>query len=313
MTKDLSVVLHELQVDKILRENGLDFTIEKRRLVDVTDHNRFDMNSEPEETPYYGLKNMKTNKYIYSCSEGYHVSQTRDLVDLTLKGCKGFGELRVTKGGSLNGGKKTFLQLGIDGIGRVGNDSLSRYLTVLDSNDGSSAVSIGVGNITASCANQFNKFYKVSMNKILHSSTMEEKLKELPSIISMALSEELKLIEMLNEFESTVISRDLAHRMVDYIVGIDKTMNKAELNKQSSKKVNTMNSVYSHIAKETEQKGMNLWGLHSGITSFTTHDKSVMRRTNGRVESLLIGSGYTDNQKSFAFCTNVLNGTMVLN
>ena len=62
-----------------------------------------------------------------------------------------------------------------------------------------------------------------------------------------------------------------------------------------------MNKMYNHIEKETNTKGLNLWGLHSGITSFTTHELSVPKRENGRSESLMIGSGYKIAKKSLDF------------
>jgi hypothetical protein len=297
---NLQLIQRQVQRDSILKKYGLDFEIQKRPLKDN------DSIEGPIKTPYYGLKNMKTGKYLYSCKAGYQVSQTKDLVDLTLEGIKGFGDMNISQAGSLNGGKKTFLQLGIDGYSSVGNDKITKFVTILDSNDGSSGISFGIGDITASCNNQFFKFYKESAFKIMHSSSMEEKLEQLPMVIQMALEESMRTIELYNEFESTVITKDLAHRMVDNILGIDKTLSKEELKEFSSRKINTMNSIYKHINKEINSKGLNLWGLHSGITSFTTHDKSVSKRENGRVESLLVGSGYKDNHKSLEFCKSML-------
>lgn len=306
---DLVKVQRELQVQKILKENGLDFIIEKRSLVDQTDviMNPNDDSLIPTKTPYYALKNMTTNKYLYNCTSGYQVSQTKDLVDLVLQGTRNFGNVSVEKGGAINGGKKTFLQLKIDGHSTVGNDTLTKYITILDSNDGSAGISFGIGDVTVSCMNQFFKFYKEGFTKIMHSSSMEQKLEKIPEIITMIMNESFKRIELYQEFESTFITKDLAHRMVETIVGIDRRLSKEELKEFSSRKINTMNSLYKHIDKEINTKGLNLWGLHSGVTSFTTHKKSVPKRKNGRIESLMIGSGYKDNQNSIKFCIDALN------
>jgi len=303
-------VQRDLQAQKILKENGLDFTIEKRKLVDQTDvlTNPFDKTLKPTSTPYYALKNMKTNKYIYNCTGSYHVSQTKDLLDLVLKGINEIGQVSVQKGGSINGGKRTFLQLKIAGQSKVGNDDISKYLTVLDSNDGSSAISFGIGDLTASCMNQFFQFYKEAETKIYHSQSMEEKLLDVPNIIYMQMQESFKMIELYNEFQSTSITKDLSHQMVNQLIGIDRTFSKNELEKLeiSSRKINTMGKIYSHIDKEINNKGLNLWGLHSGITSYNTHARSVPRRTNGRLESLIMGSAYKDNHKSLEFCKSML-------
>ena len=73
------------------------------------------------------------------------------------------------------------------------------------------------------------------------------------------------------------------------------------LSDKSTRAINTMDKLYSHIEKEMAQKGQNVWGLHSGITSFTTHEMSTPKRDNGRIESTLIGNAYNMNQKSLKF------------
>jgi hypothetical protein len=75
----------------------------------------------------------------------------------------------------------------------------------------------------------------------------------------------------------------------------------AVLSDKSTRAINTMDKLYSHIEKEMAQKGQNVWGLHSGITSFTTHEMSTPKRDNGRIESTLIGNAYNMNQKSLKF------------
>ena len=299
---DLSKIKRDLEVSKILDTYGLNFTIEKRPLIDYNEES----NQNFIKTPYYGLKNTTTGKYLYSCTKGYHVSQTKDLVDLILQGIKGFGNMSVSKAGALNGGKKVFIQLAIDGKSKVGNSEITKYVTILDSNDGSSGISFGIGDYDASCMNQFFKFYKQSAYKIMHSRSMEEKLEQLPIVIQMAMEESFKLIELYNEFESTVITKDLAYRMVEVVTGSDLLMDAEELKELSSRKINSMKSLKRHIDKEINGKGLNLWGLHSGVTSWTTHDRSASRRHNGRVESLLVGSGYKDNHKSLEFCKSML-------
>jgi hypothetical protein len=55
------------------------------------------------------------------------------------------------------------------------------------------------------------------------------------------------------------------------------------------------------IRVEMAQKGQNAWGLHSGVTRWTTHEKSAPRRENGRMESMMVGTNYRTNQKSLEF------------
>ena len=283
------------RVNEILAENGLDFTIEKTPLISVNGG----------ETNYFGLFNTKTNECVNVVKDGYVVSQNDEIVELVLRGMESFGsDLQVTKAGSLNGGRKVFMQLAIEGDGIVARDRIKRYVTIIDSNDGSTSLSIGIGDLTMSCSNQFAKFYKQGEAKFRHSSSLVQKLKTIPTLIELALGQSLRQMELYNQFASNEISRDLAHKMVKHVLGFDREFTSMdELSSKSTRSVNVMDKLYNHIDREIEDKGLNLWGLHSGITSFTTHEISVPKRDNARVESVLNGSAYKMNQLALNFCT----------
>ena len=289
------------RVNEILVNNGLDFSIEKAPL--------FALNSQGVQvpSPYFGLINSKTNEVINTVKEGYTVSQNADVVELVLRGSESFGELSVQKGGSLFGGRKVFIQLAIEGDGIVGNDRIKRYVTVLDSNDGSTSLSIGIGDLTMSCSNQFAKFYKLGEAKFRHSASLVEKLKTIPQLIELALGESLKQIQLYNQLANHSVSKDLTDQIVKYVLGFDRQFTAMDvLAEKSSRSINTMDKLYNHIEREIADKGRNLWGLHSGITSYTTHEISVPKRDNARIESVLVGSGYKMNQDSLEFVTKEL-------
>lgn len=279
------------KVNEILVANNLDFRIEKEQL----------LSSTGRPTPFYGLFNDKTGECINSVKEGYTVSQNDEVVALVLEGMQGFGELSVSKAGALNGGRKVFIQLGIEGMSLVGTERIKRYVTVIDSNDGSTGLSVGIGELVMSCQNQFFKFYKSGQSKLRHTASLTQRIKEIPYLIEMALSESLKLTETYKQFQSTPVTRKLADEMVKYILGFDKNMSIKTDSELSTRSRNAMDSLYNHIEKETNQKGMNLFGLFSGVTSWSTHDKSAPRRENGREESIMVGTNYRTNNDAFEF------------
>ena len=285
------------QTQDILTAHGLDFTIEKAPMVAI------DKEGNQVPSPYFGLINSKSNEVINTVKEGYTVSQNHDIVEMVLRGMERFGDkLTVSKAGSMNGGRKVFMQLGIEGMSKVADDIIKRYVTIIDSNDGSTSLSIGIGDLTMSCQNQFAKFYKSGDAKFRHTATLEQKLRTIPMLIETALNVSLKQVEVYRQFASTPVTERLAHEMVKYVLGYDKEITSmAVLSDKSTRAINTMDKLYAHIQKEMAQKGQNVWGLHSGITSFTTHEMSTPKRDNGRIESTLIGNAYNMNQKSLKF------------
>jgi hypothetical protein len=286
------------KVQEILSAHGLDFNIIKRPLISVENGDEF-------ITPYYGLFNSTSGECINTVKEGYTVSQNSEVVEMILKGIEKYSnELSVSKAGSLNGGRRVFMQLAIEGDSKVGDDLIKRYVTVIDSNDGSTGLSVGIGDFTMSCSNQFFKFYAKGDAKFRHTATLQQKIQTIPYLIETALAESMQQIKVYNKFQSTKVSRDLADQMVKYILGYDRVITSiAEQSKLTSRSLGIMDDLYNHIDKEMTQKGENLWGLHSGVTSWTTHSKPGPKRTNGHIESMLVGAGYKKNQESLTFAT----------
>lgn len=301
-------------VNQILETYGLDFTILKLPLVAIGGENTNDdltiFNNNTNDytnsvkTNYFGLLNSKSNEIINTVKGSYEVSQNREVVELVMKGIAPFGnQFKVTNAGSINGGRKVFLQLEIVGDARVGNDKLTQYVTIIDSNDGSTGLSVGIGDECVRCENQFFKFYRAGQSKFRHTVSMQQRIKEIPYLVEMALNENLKQINLYNKFQSTPITRELAHKMVKSLIGIDNggfTSTK-ELSEKSTKSINIMDAIYTAIDTEINQVGLNAWALLGGVTRYTTHHQSAPNRENGKIESLLLGGGSKLNIKAEEF------------
>jgi len=305
-----------MKTNEILTQYGLDFNIEKlplvapRQITSVNEGGNIVESVEQVATGYFGLYNDKSKEVINTCKDSYVVSQNAELVDLVLEGMKGFGELTVQKAGALNGGRKVLIQLGVDGYSKVGKDNVKRYVTIIDSNDGSTGLSVGIGDLTMSCSNQFYQFNRSGDAKWRHSASLTEKLATLPSLIRNALADSLRMIEVYNTFQSTPCSKNLAHEMVNLLTGIDRTMDKSDLELKSTRSINAMNDLYSAIEGEMIDKGDNVWGLHSGVTKWTTHSKSAPKREHGRFESIATSTNYKVNQKSLKFAMQLADVQM---
>lgn len=287
-----------MNTQEILEKFGLDFTIEKEVL--------FGRNSKGDDmiTPYFGLFNSKTNECINTAKAGYTVSQNQQIVDMILKGMKIFGsQLSVTKAGSINGGRRVYLQLAIDGMSKVGNDEIKRYVTVIDSNDGSTGLSIGIGDKNMWCENEFFKFYKAGQAKFRHTATITEKINSIPMLIETSLNESLRQVKVYDKFLSTPLSKNLADKMVKEVLGYDRVLTSAaDYKKLTKRSLAMMDTLYDNIETEINHSGNNLWSLLGGVTRYTTHHQITPKRENGKEESLIVGVGYKKSQTAFNFC-----------
>jgi phage/plasmid-like protein (TIGR03299 family) len=300
------------RVNEILTTNGLDFTVEKLPLVAprnrsvITDSGEIADEVQLIDSPYFGLYNSKSGEIINTVKKGYTVSQNDEVVELVLRGMDGFGELSVQKAGSLHGGRRVFIQLAIDGLSVVGDDRVKRYVTIIDSNDGTTGLSVGIGDLTMSCSNQFYYFNKEGQSKIRHSKSLDQKIKEIPNLISMALEQSNRMQDKYRNFTTHSVSDNDAHGLVKTILGVSKLSSVGVLSDVSTKTTNAMDSLYDMIRIEMAQKGKNAWGLHSGVTRWTTHEKSAPRRDNGRIESSMGGSNYKTNHLSLNFMSELV-------
>lgn len=279
------------QIEQILKENNLDFTISKRE------------NRDPEGTfsGFYGLWNDKLNKCLHNVREGYVVSQNAEVIKMVLQSISQFGNLKIHKAGVINDGCRIFVQVEMHGYDQVGNDYIKRYITIIDSNDGSASLSVGIGDVTLSCMNQFWRFYNAGL-KLRHTASIERKLKELPKMIEMAMTqsnEQLRLYSRMSEIKQT---DNIVHGVVNAVLGYDrKSMTTEELSKKSQRSIDKMDMLYNCIESEMAEKGQTLWGIHSGVTFFTTHKLKTPKRENGHTESLMLGTGGRMNAASLKY------------
>ena len=149
------------------------------------------------------------------------------------------------------------------------------------------------------CENQFWKFYKAGEAKFRHSASLERKMQEIPMLIEVALNQSMRQIELYNKFQSTEITRDLIKPFIGNVMQLgDKEL--------KGKSLTIFNDIQTAIETEINQVGLNVWGLHGGVTRYTTHHQKGTNRTNGKIESQLVGTSYKYNQNSLTEATKLL-------
>ena len=103
---------------------------------------------------------------------------------------------------------------------------------------------------------------------------------------------------------SSIATQD-QHDMVKLQTGLSKLASVSDIADASTRVTNAMEKLYEMIRIEVAQKGKNVWGLHSGVTRWTTHEKSAPKRDNGRIESAILSTNYKTNPKSLDFASEL--------
>jgi hypothetical protein len=266
------------------------------------------LNFEVEKVPLYDPQGKKVEKYsllrrkdtlqvLNICGSGYEFLQNSELVDIVLEVLPPSLIDSVTTSGSLHGGRRTYMQFKLKDVSFNG-DTIERYVTILNSFDGSSSLKIGLGDHVMSCSNQFYRFLR-SMEGLSIKHT--NRIKHLKEMLSKYFNTILAYDQTLNityqSLYNTPLHDNLIKDLVQYLLKTDITHELPE-----SSKVSTL---LECIQVETQQKGHNLWGLFNGVTRYTTHHTpSKSKSEDNKIFKIMNGSSYKLANKAFQFVTN---------
>ena len=258
----------------------------------------------PDGTPvdYWANQRADNGDVLGVMSESYAVFQNEELAEL----CEAIaGEFGYTmhKGGTLNGGKKVFLQLSAGSVQGIGenNDRVDKYVTAINSFDGSCSVGFGSLGYTISCQNTFYRAARdKAMTRVRHTSTMRDRIEAAKLQIMGIIQEEASLYDTFFKMANAPMTPAIIKDVVQKLTDVDITKTPATIRADhSARKFNIANELLESIRRETAYKGGSLWGLMSGVTHYTTHKASAPKRENGRIEAKMTGSAGAMDAQAF--------------
>jgi phage/plasmid-like protein (TIGR03299 family) len=282
-----------------LQEIGLDWQVNKVQLC------------TPDGTPvdYYANQRSDNNAVLHVVREGYNIFQNEELVELCETMANTF-DYKIHSGGALHEGRKVFIQLETDSVRGIGqnNDTVNRYITAVNSFDGTTSVAFGSLGLTISCQNTFFRAARhENMTRIKHTASMHDKIEAAKRQIESVRHEEEELYKTFFAMSNAEATPEHVRNVVRLITKVDTNEKpEAQKEKHGTRKVNIAESLLASIRGEMSYKGETLWGLMSGVTHFTTHVQSAPKRENGRVESKLVGVAQDVDALAFEYLENVV-------
>lgn len=287
-----------LNTQQILEENGLNWNVNKEILY-TSKLNENTGIYEATPTDYFGIVREDTGEVFSTVKEGYTPTQNHTIIE-TMQDIAGQNDLEIVKAVPFNEGRKVMVQMKRPNNHVViGGQDTEQYIYAINSHDGSSSLKFGFMNTVVFCQNQFGWLNSNAISGYRHTQSIQDKVKELPTIINFTAEEE-KIAE-LQHFSGQSIGRDAMEEMLFSLTKIDIALSAAELESFSTRSWNIYNDLQNCIIEETSRVGLTKWGLFNGVTKYTTHMKSTPTRKNGRQESIIIGSGSKMNEQAFNF------------
>ena len=268
------------RVFELLEKTNLNWTVDKKELVSV----------DGLKTDSFGIFRHDTNLHLGTVGERYEPYQNYELAETIVQAADGL-EVNFNNGGFLKDGSKTFLQAELPSK-TIGNSEVKRYITSLNSHDGSTSIGFGSSNTVVICQNTFYMAYK-EINKFRHTITAQERVKAAMLDLRQAIGLDNKLMEKFQIMSSLPLKDTI-------LSGVMKSCFKADLDTPtkdiSTRKANQLTQVSKAIETEIKLEGNTLWGLFNGITRYTNH---IASKPSNQLEYLMSGTGYDTNLVAF--------------
>jgi phage/plasmid-like protein (TIGR03299 family) len=257
----------------ILEKTGLNWSVRKEDLITTTGLH----------TPNSGIFRNDNNEWLGTTSKKYEPFQNADMVQIIVEASEHIG-LEVSKGGSLSKGKLVYLQMELKEE-FIGNSSVKRYVTTLNSHNGRHSVAFGSTNQVVLCQNTYFKVYN-ELQKFRHNSSVQEKLRIAINELTNTIQEDVILMETFKLMDSVKVSDKAIEDLIESCFGID--INNAPENKR---KLNKYNSLVECLDAELELEGRTMWGLFNSVTRYTNHYSN----SKDKEEYVMKGAGYETN------------------
>lgn len=244
------------------------------------------------QTESFGIFRNDNSLWLGTVGKQYEPMQNFEVAEILLATTQDFSETH--RGGQLLNGKKIYYQTEI-APEIVADDKVERYVTILNSHDGSSSVGFGFSNTVVVCQNTFYRAMK-EVQKYKHTTSAKERLEIAKIQVRELLKAENSVIDTFKRMADTKVTNEAKKLVLASLFGINEDDFKKDTEDFSTRKLNDMKRFKAVMDSEMASHGETLWGLFNAVTWKTNH---VDAKRNNQTENVMVGSGYKKNNEAF--------------
>lgn len=225
----------------------------------------------------------------------------------------GEGEACYETAGVLGKGERMWIMAKLPDFIRVGKDDIvEEYLLLTNSHDGSEVIRAKLTGIRAVCENTVNAAMREMGEevRITHSRNAKQKLAEAHRILGLTnkIYEQLgTLLNAMNDRKITVVQQK---QYVDTVFPMP-----SNVFTPSSTLIETREKVLelADRGQGSEMARGTLWGAYNGVTEYIDHTKEYRNGKDGKINSVMFGSGAMVKQRAFFIAQDLLKNSTALN
>lgn len=269
----------------LLMETGLNWEIKKEQFTHptglITDHYGIFRYDHGSDTPTSCLGSVKGR---------YTELSNFDLAETIVKATDSIG-ISTNRGGQIQGGRKVFLQAQLpdEFIGRSG---VKRWVTVLNSHDGSSSISFGSTNTVVVCENTFHAAHKEG-SRFRHTASSKERIDQAIKDFRQTIKADEQMMKVFHIMSEQKPTESLVTKVIESMFEIGSVKESADI--ISTRKKNQVLQFAEAYNIERQLEGDTVWGLFNAVTRYTNH----MVSTSDRNQYLMTGGGADINNNSY--------------
>lgn len=239
----------------LLESTGLNWSVNKEPL----------FAADGKATESFGIFRNDNKKWLGTVKKRYEPFQNSELAEMVVDAAASLN-LGISRGGMLSGGQKVYIQLELPQE-HIGNSDVKRWLSALNSHDGSTSIGFGSSNTTIVCQNTFFMAYG-EIEKIRHTASAKERVQVMIKNMQRALGMDVKLMESFKRMAELPLNEGLVASLTASLFKVDVNTPQSEV---SARRTNQITGFVKSVEKSIEEQGSTVWALFNGITRYTNH------------------------------------------
>jgi phage/plasmid-like protein (TIGR03299 family) len=243
-------------------------------------------------TESFGIYRNDNNQWLGTVGKQYELMQNATLAQNIIEASLDVSE--KFRGGELFGGRKVYYQAQLQDA-HIANDTIKRYVTGLNSHDGSSSIGFGFTNQVVICQNTFHIAMK-DVSRFRHTASANQRVEIARQEINRMLKIESGLMDNYKRMADTKINDVVTKRVIADLFNFSEDDFSKDTKDFSTKKINELTKFNEIIESELRSHGATLWGLFNAVTWKTNHQDV---NKNKSLENVMIGSGYKKNLNAY--------------
>jgi phage/plasmid-like protein (TIGR03299 family) len=243
------------RVFSVLEKTGLNWTVQTKPL----------FSAEGQATGSQGIFRNDNGLWLGTVGGRYRAYQNYQMAESLMRASDAMG-LDMARGGVLGDGKKVYLQMELP-EDKIGKSTIKRYVTGLNSHDGTTSIGFGSSNTVVVCQNTFFRAYG-EVQKVRHTITAQSSINDIIAQMQDAIREEAALMATFKRMADMPLQDEIVERVMRKLFVVNPDDLQTEV---STRKKNQLRTFADAVKTSVNEQGSTVWALFNGVTRYSTH------------------------------------------